>query len=779
MNPAHTPLSDAPWGINMPGHLIHKTALDSEVSPDLAQNVFEGIFHCHSCGKQYTRHCDLNKHIKTHSRPFKCPVDACRYSIFGWPTEKELDRHYNDKHSKEPQTFDCLWHDCNYSSKRESNCKQHMEKVHGYHYVRSRTGNQDEDTANPCVSPGGAPFAHPKSKLAIRTVPDVLLTPSALGQCSPAALDSSSSLDLDSTMSYDHIPWRSPVATVGNNDGFLQDYPQAYATGPSVVIQDSEWLRVPLDPRLQESTSPGTSTPENTPTSSVYSTRGDLFRTLPHIVTPKSSPTVTSQVLTPVSEPSPILVQQATTRSQASTPQDAENPRGQGHTEFYSLGSSNTAYLNTYGKRQVRFARKQEDDSDDDNEPPVKRSKAPGGNDDESGDPEMFCPFRIAHPEIYDVEVHSRYYSCHTKHNNISTVVRHLGRPAHNLKVDNSRQAIHSFDVRDNEHAHPAAGLCKKCWRSFTDREAFDAHFRGPKCETASRSKREKFQALIDTFCVTNQGRQRGAVALNDSVDDELDDVQGDNDVPMSGASSRSHSRGEDVVSRLEYQTLVDRVTALEQILTGRLPNSTPRTMPSQQSTVARAFTTSPAIPSQEFGYYSFDSGQSSAAATGRDPRTGLVGEMATRPVQSGDQTITGFYGDTDRMVPTYGPSMNRRTDSVSTVRRTSPRTASAGPAAQQAGGNPTGQAMSDSAHGTDGNSALVGGHLASQQGSEAFGSAAATAVGDGPVSQQSSTPRWEHNSVQVGDDMMRSMDFFNTQGSGYDISKFLNMDSQ
>lgn len=429
MNPSYTALTDAPWGINMPGHLTHRTALDPETSPDLAQSIFEGIFHCQSCGKQYTRHCDLNKHVKTHSRPFKCPIEACRYSTFGWPTEKELDRHYNDKHSKEPQTFACLWHDCKYSSKRESNCKQHMEKVHGYNYVRSRTGNKDEDFSKPSDS-SGAPITQsflPKSKMAIKTVPDVLLTPSPLGLCSPAALNSASSLDLDRTMPFDqdtHIPWSSPVtrASAGNNDSFLQDYPRTYAAGGPIVIQDSEWLRVPVDPRLQNHSSTGTTTPENTPTSSIYSTRGELFKALPTIATSRSSPTATSQVLTPVSESSPIFLQQVTLRSQATTPQDAEPPSGQGQAGFYNLGTS-TSYVNTYGKRQVRFAGKQDDDSDDDDEPPVKRTKAPGGIDDESGDPEMFCPFRIAHPEIYDVEVHSRYYSCHTKHNNISTVV--------------------------------------------------------------------------------------------------------------------------------------------------------------------------------------------------------------------------------------------------------------------------------------------------------------------------------------------------------------------
>lgn len=424
MNPPYTAVPDAPWIVSMPGHLTNKTALGSEVSPDLAQTVFEGIFHCQSCGKQYTRHCDLNKHVKTHSRPFKCPVEACRYYTFGWPTEKELDRHYNDKHSTEPKTFACLWHDCKYSSKRESNCKQHMEKVHGYNYVRSRAGAKEEEPVGPCDS--NRDVFHPRSKLAIRTVPDVLLTRSPLEQCSPAAPDSASSLDLDRTMPYDqdiYIPWNPPVTRLRSNETFLHDFTQTYAPTNPVAIQDSDWLSVPIDPRLRNPTSTGTNTPNNTPTSSIYSTREDLFKALPTIVTPKSSPTVTSQVLTPVSESSPVLLQHPALRSEATTPQDAEPPRGQGQTGFHSLGASNTGYLNTYGKRQVRFVKERDNDSDEGDEPPIKRTKIPGGNDDESGDPEMYCPFRVAHPEIYDVEVHSRYYSCHTKHHNISTVV--------------------------------------------------------------------------------------------------------------------------------------------------------------------------------------------------------------------------------------------------------------------------------------------------------------------------------------------------------------------
>lgn len=67
---------------------------------------------CQYCGRQYPRLCDLNKHLKAHTRPFKCPIEACKYHLLGWPTEKELERHRNDKHSMEPRTYSCLYPPC-------------------------------------------------------------------------------------------------------------------------------------------------------------------------------------------------------------------------------------------------------------------------------------------------------------------------------------------------------------------------------------------------------------------------------------------------------------------------------------------------------------------------------------------------------------------------------------------------------------------------------------------------------------------------------------------
>ncbi|KAH7060806.1 hypothetical protein B0J12DRAFT_737103 [Macrophomina phaseolina] len=97
---------------------------------------------CADCKKEFKRPCDLTKHEKTHSRPWKCPEAKCKYHDMGWPTEKERDRHVNDKHTAAPPQYKCLFAPCAYASKRESNCKQHMEKAHGWTYVRSKANGK-------------------------------------------------------------------------------------------------------------------------------------------------------------------------------------------------------------------------------------------------------------------------------------------------------------------------------------------------------------------------------------------------------------------------------------------------------------------------------------------------------------------------------------------------------------------------------------------------------------------------------------------------------------
>ncbi|EED12295.1 C2H2 transcription factor (Ace1), putative [Talaromyces stipitatus ATCC 10500] len=101
---------------------------------------------CSYCDKVFKRPCDFTKHEKTHSRPWKCPVEDCKYYETGWPTEKERDRHVNDRHSVNPPAYNCKFSPCTYTSKRESNLKQHMEKAHGWTYVRSKKNGKRGQT---------------------------------------------------------------------------------------------------------------------------------------------------------------------------------------------------------------------------------------------------------------------------------------------------------------------------------------------------------------------------------------------------------------------------------------------------------------------------------------------------------------------------------------------------------------------------------------------------------------------------------------------------------
>lgn len=110
------------------------------------KNAKPEIHTCELCNKEFKRPCDLTKHVKTHERPWKCSEQDCKYHEFGWPTEKERDRHVNDKHSAAPSLYHCMFKPCPYTSKRESNCKQHMEKAHGWDYVRSKSNGKGKSS---------------------------------------------------------------------------------------------------------------------------------------------------------------------------------------------------------------------------------------------------------------------------------------------------------------------------------------------------------------------------------------------------------------------------------------------------------------------------------------------------------------------------------------------------------------------------------------------------------------------------------------------------------
>ncbi|KAI9740339.1 MAG: copper-binding transcription factor [Cirrosporium novae-zelandiae] len=135
---------------------------------------------CKECNKEFDRPCDLTKHQKTHSRPWKCPETSCKYHTRGWPTEKERDRHVNDKHSAAPVLYKCHYTACTYSSKRESNCKQHMEKAHGYIYVRSKNNGKRPRKSTTSQSPATPSMSTPQTSEAATPVSIVTNSPAEM-----------------------------------------------------------------------------------------------------------------------------------------------------------------------------------------------------------------------------------------------------------------------------------------------------------------------------------------------------------------------------------------------------------------------------------------------------------------------------------------------------------------------------------------------------------------------------------------------------------------------
>lgn len=204
---------------------------------------------CAQCPKAFRRLCDLNKHAKSHSRPYKCPVPGCKYTTLGWPTAKELERHHNDKHSPSPRTYACAFRPCTYVSKRESNCKQHMEKAHNWVYVRTRSKGKRSATAQHRVDNGcddgpkehGAsvePHHDPASDVSASppSPPPLVLPPDAdfvlYDNDQPDAMvadgDSmfppyGSSQGPDS-----YLPWSSPTTRLRKNESFIAMFTQAY-----------------------------------------------------------------------------------------------------------------------------------------------------------------------------------------------------------------------------------------------------------------------------------------------------------------------------------------------------------------------------------------------------------------------------------------------------------------------------------------------------------------------------------------------------------------------
>ncbi|KAK4157910.1 hypothetical protein C8A00DRAFT_39763 [Chaetomidium leptoderma] len=168
-----------------------------------------------------------------------------------------------------------------------------------------------------------------------------------------------------------------------------------------------------------------------------------------------------------------------------------------------------------------RGASKHGDSGGDDGCRPKKKSKPNPAED--FTDTSMPDIFRFAHPHIYDRDQTDKYSPCHTVHRDISTLVRHLSRPAHRLDVTD--RTISSFDVEDADFMHPRVGVCRNCWQTFDSRPSFDAHVSRP-CQKVSKGKREKWRVLYDSFTPLLRPTPSDPAAIDSTQQTQTEEAQ-------------------------------------------------------------------------------------------------------------------------------------------------------------------------------------------------------------------------------------------------------------
>ena len=366
-----------------------------------------GVIVCKECSKQFHRLCDLNRHERAHSRPFKCKETSCRFSTFGFPSEKERDRHFNDKHSENPLNYPCFFPLCSYTSKRKSNCMAHMEKIHGWTYKRSK-GQQA--TAGPHLAPYNQSSPGPTT-LATPELPELFLRSPSLGTATePDETACATNESNDNSPAY--LPWESPVTRcsqieelVNRIDTILNptESKSRCASDPtSVVQQDNSWENEPQDRVYDSIECPETGTREII----VVDSHGLEHDSDYHDYHP--------------------LTTQQPLEADAS-PRNPTLGGSHGSSEFQQASSTNKSSRTKLSWSRIQKRCRNEDDDPDDDEQQDKRMKpSPPDTDLDRGLP---CIYRIALPTVYNITNGPVYGSCYTKHKSISGLLYVIFKP--------------------------------------------------------------------------------------------------------------------------------------------------------------------------------------------------------------------------------------------------------------------------------------------------------------------------------------------------------------
>ncbi|KAH6623081.1 hypothetical protein F5144DRAFT_657216 [Chaetomium tenue] len=90
---------------------------------------------CHYCLATFRIPRDLNKHLKKHTRPYKCTEDQCTQAF---EFQTGLDQHLKEMHDDNAPRYFCPWKDAGckskvaaHGTKRKTNLDRHVKNAHG------------------------------------------------------------------------------------------------------------------------------------------------------------------------------------------------------------------------------------------------------------------------------------------------------------------------------------------------------------------------------------------------------------------------------------------------------------------------------------------------------------------------------------------------------------------------------------------------------------------------------------------------------------------------
>ncbi|KAK3302145.1 uncharacterized protein B0T15DRAFT_542088 [Chaetomium strumarium] len=367
-----------------------------------------------------------------------------------------------------------------------------MEKAHNWVYIRSRckgkpSAAQVKATGcdySPKACPGTAEAMHdpavassappPAATVPLPATMDFVLFDDGQADAIGDHDDSLYADYDDSEGAQSYLPWSSPSTRLRRNERFIEMFSQTYNGAHEKTGTLADYATV--DPMLA-----------GLPPHDIrhHSRDNDQRQSADDVTIKAESPIVSVDAVFPNKRKHEVIVAPSSQPGQAAPPSSGERPSGSRKAGAGQVArtSSNSGVGSEY--------RLGPDDG-----PRPRKKQRPNPTEDFT-DTSMPDIFRHAHPHIYDRDRADKYSPCHTMHREISTLVRHLSRPAHRLQV--TERAISSFEAEGPDFRHPRVGVCRWCWQTFSDRQIFDAHVSRP-CEKVSKGKREKWRALYDAF---------------------------------------------------------------------------------------------------------------------------------------------------------------------------------------------------------------------------------------------------------------------------------------